>query len=175
MSKKPGESLSTAPKLPPYDPAQAEAWMREALALAEQARQIDEVPVGCVIYDAGGQRLAGAYDLRQAEANPLAHAEWLALHEAGRTQGDWRLDATTLVVTLEPCPMCAGAILMSRVGRIIYGASSPKWGAAGSCSDWLGAGSFPHKPEVISGLLAEECGALLSEYFRDLRVKQGQR
>lgn len=155
--------------LPVYDPAQAEAWMRQALTVAEEALALDEVPVGCLILDAEGREMARAHDARQGGADPLAHAEWLALRQAAARQGDWRLDGMTLVVTLEPCPMCAGAILMARVGRVIFGAASPKWGAAGSRADWLGAGLFPHKPEVIGGLLAEECAAPLSRYFKARR------
>jgi tRNA(adenine34) deaminase len=157
--------MSGWPQLPPYDVALAQAWMREALEAAREAMAADEAPVGCVVYDAQGRPLARAHDARQHGADPLAHAEWLALRQAAARQGDWRLDGMTLVVTLEPCPMCAGAILMARVGRVIFGAPSPKWGAAGSRADWLGAGLFPHKPEVIGGVMAEECGALLTKYF----------
>jgi tRNA(adenine34) deaminase len=160
--------------LPPLDPTQAEHWMRQAIEVARGALLHDEVPVGCLVYDAEGTEVARACDHRQASADPLAHAEWLALRQAGATQGDWRLDGMTLVVTLEPCPMCAGAILMARVGRVIFGASSAKWGAAGSRADWLGSGVFPHKPQVIGGVLAEECGALLSEYFQRRRAKENE-
>jgi tRNA(adenine34) deaminase len=158
--------------LPAHDPNQAESWMREALSEAERAFESNEVPVGCLIFDDAGREMARARDARQADANPLAHAEWIALGEAAARQGDWRLDGMTLVVTLEPCPMCAGAILMARVGRVIYGAASPKWGAAGSRADWLAAGVFPHKPEVIGGVLAGECGALLTRYFERLRASK---
>jgi tRNA(adenine34) deaminase len=143
--------------------------MGEALALARRAIEHDEVPVGCILYDAQGRPMAEAHDQRQGGADPLAHAECLALRRAAAQQGDWRLDGATLVVTLEPCPMCAGAILMARVARVVYGASSPKWGAAGSRADWLGAGVFPHRPDVIGGVLAEPCARLLSEYFKSLR------
>jgi tRNA(adenine34) deaminase len=143
--------------------------MREALAVAREAAARDEVPVGCVIADAEGRVVARAGDARQSGADPLAHAEWLALRAAAAAQGDWRLDGMTLVVTLEPCPMCAGAILMSRVGRIVYGARSDKWGAAGTRADWLGGGAFPHRPEVIGGELAEECAEVLSRYFKARR------
>lgn len=155
--------------LPVFNPHDAEAWMRRALTVAQEALQVNEVPVGCLILDAQGREMARAHDARQNGADPLAHAEWVALREAAGRQGDWRLDGMTLVVTLEPCPMCAGAILMARVARVIYGAPSPKWGAAGSRADWLGSGLFPHKPEVIGGVLAEECGALLSKYFQGRR------
>ena len=161
--------------LPPYDPAQAESWMREALEVARQAPLQDEVPVGALVFDATGAELARAFDRRQHGADPLAHAEWLALREAAARLGDWRLDGLTLVVTLEPCPMCAGAILMARVGRVIFGAQSEKWGAAGTRADWLGSGCFPHKPQVIGGILAEPCGAVLTEYFQNRRRQDVQR
>lgn len=162
--------------LPVYNPAQAERWMRRALEAAREALARDEVPVGCLILDSEGCEVARTHDARQSGADPLAHAEWLTLRSAAGRQGDWRLDGMTLVVTLEPCPMCAGAILMARVGRVIFGAFSPKWGAAGSRADWLGSGVFPHRPELIGGVLAEECGALLTQYFGLKRTKdKGQR
>jgi tRNA(adenine34) deaminase len=156
--------------LPLYDAAQAEAWMHQALATADEAVALGEVPVGCVIFNAAGQRVARTHDARQGGADPLAHAEWLALREAAAAQGDWRLDGMTLVVTLEPCPMCAGAILMARVGRVIYGAPSPKWGAAGSRAQWLDSGVFPHRPHIVGGVLAAECGERLTRYFRTRRA-----
>ncbi len=155
-----------------YDPVLAEGWMGEAIAAGREAMAADEVPVGCVIYDAEGRLMARAGDRRQGGADPLAHAEVLAIREAAARQGDWRLDGMTLVVTLEPCPMCAGVILMARVGRVIFGAASDKWGAAGSRADWLGSGLFPHKPEVIGGVRAGECGRMLSDYFRGRRGMQ---
>lgn len=158
-------------KMPPLDPAQAEEWMRKALGVAREALAANEVPVGCLIFDQDGNEVARAHDFRQQGADPLAHAEWMALRKAGQAQGDWRLDTMTLVVTLEPCPMCAGSILMARIGRVIFGAYSPKWGAAGSRSDWLSSGIFPHKPEVIGGVLSEPCGALLTRYFQNHRQK----
>ncbi len=152
--------------LPPYDPTIARGWMRMAVNVAAEAVAHGEVPVGCVIFDRDGRQMARSHDRRQGAADPLAHAEVLAIAEAAKRQGDWRLDDMTLVVTLEPCPMCAGVILMARVGRVVYGAPSPKWGAAGSRADWLTAGVFPHRPEVIGGVLASDCGKLLSEYFK---------
>ncbi|HOE96565.1 MAG TPA: nucleoside deaminase [Candidatus Sumerlaeota bacterium] len=146
-----------------------EAWMDLALAEAEAALAHDEVPVGCVIADGSGAIVARAHDARQAAADPLAHAELLALRQAAAAQGDWRLDGMTLVVTLEPCPMCAGSILMARIARVVFGARSPKWGAAGSRADWLGSGVFPHRPEVIGGIREAPCGEVLSRYFRRLR------
>lgn len=150
---------------------QEQEWMREALAVARVALTQGEVPVGCVVYDRDGRRMARAHDARQGGADPLAHAEWLALRAAAERQGDWRLDGMTLVVTLEPCPMCAGAILMSRVTRVVYGTVSPKWGAAGSRADWLNSGVFPHRPSVVGGVLADECGRVLTEYFSAMRGK----
>ena len=158
------------PPLSPYDHTQAESWMLQALEVAREALALNEVPVGCLILDDQGRELARAHDARQGGADPLAHAEWLALRQAAARQGDWRLDGMTLVVTLEPCPMCAGAILMARVGRVIFGAPSSKWGAAGTRADWLGSGLFPHKPEVFGGILAPQCSALLSQYFQARRA-----
>ena len=143
--------------------------MESAIEEAENARRLDEVPVGCVILDPDERIVARKHDLHRELADPLAHAEWLALRDAASGLGDWRLDGFTLVVTLEPCPMCAGAILMSRISRVIFGAASPKWGAAGTRADWLASGVFPHRPEVIGGIQAEDCGKLLSDYFREHR------
>ncbi|MCH8332772.1 nucleoside deaminase [Candidatus Sumerlaeota bacterium] len=143
--------------------------MAEALAEAGRAFEQDEVPVGCLVFDGQGNVAGSGRDQRQAAADPLGHAEVSALREAARRQGDWRLDGHTLVVTLEPCPMCAGLILMARVGRVIYGASNTKWGAAGTKVDLLGGGEFPHKPEVIGGVLADPCGKILTEYFAKRR------
>ncbi len=158
--------------LPPYDEDLARQWMHEALAVARQALARNEVPVGCLIFDREGREMARRHDARQHAADPLAHAEWLALRDAGLKQGDWRLDDMTLVVTLEPCPMCAGAILMARIGRVIFGAPSPKWGAAGSRANWLDSGLFPHKPDVRGGILPEACGHLLGQYFQAQRQKK---
>lgn len=154
-----------APEPIAFDAEQAEDWMRQAIDEARRAGQGDEVPVGCLVIDAEGKIAGTGGDRRQAAADPWAHAEVNAIREAARDQGDWRLDGYTLIVTLEPCPMCAGLILMSRVGRVIYGAANDKWGAAGTRSDLLTASSFPHRPEIIGGVRADECGAMLSEYF----------
>lgn len=139
--------------------------MREAIGEARRAAEADEVPVGCIVIDAGNQIVSRGRDARQAPGDPLAHAEVAAIREAARLLGDWRLDGHTLVVTLEPCPMCAGLILMSRIGRVIYGAPNTKWGASGTRVDLLGGNFFPHRPEVIGGILSGECGELLSQYF----------
>lgn len=163
------------PPLPPHDPARALEWMRLALAEAEVACERDEPPVGCIVVDPSGRIVGGGGDCRMRTADPLAHAEVLAIRQAASLQGDWRLDGHTLIVTLEPCPMCAGAILMARVGRVIYGARNDKWGCAGTRIDLLGAGRFPHRPEVHGGVLAEPCAEILGRYFRERRrrAKEG--
>ncbi len=143
--------------------------MREALNEAQAALERDEVPVGCVVIDPEGKIAGRAGDARQKEADPFAHAEVSAIRQAAKLQGDWRLDHYTLVVTLEPCPMCAGLILMARIGRVIYGARSDKWGSASTKTDLLTGNHFPHKPEVIDGVLAEPCAEILSRYFQKRR------
>lgn len=140
--------------------------MREALEEARAAADANEVPVGCLVLDREGRVTGRGRDARQAGADPLSHAEVTAIREAARRQGDWRLDGFTLVVTLEPCPMCAGLILMSRIGRVIYGATNQKWGASSTNVDLLTGERFPHKPDVIAGVLATPCAEILSLYFK---------
>jgi tRNA(adenine34) deaminase len=139
--------------------------MRLALDEARGAAGHDEVPVGCIVVNPDGVVTGHGGDTRQAAADPWGHAEFHAIRQAAATQGDWRLDGHTLVVTLEPCPMCAGLILMARVGRVVFGARNDKWGAGGTRLDLLGAGVFPHRPEIHGGILAEEGAKTLSEYF----------
>jgi tRNA(adenine34) deaminase len=142
--------------------------MRQALALAREAMSLGEVPVGAVVVKAG-RVVAQAYNLRETLNDPTAHAERLALTLAGRAVGTWRLDGCTLYVTLEPCAMCAGAIVLSRVDRVVYGASDPK---AGACESLYRLASDPrlnHRAALTAGLLSEECGALLTEFFRSRR------
>ena len=143
------------------------SYMEQAIALAKQAEEIDEVPVGALIV-CRGRVIATAYNTRETERCATCHAELRAIEAACRTLGGWRLPDSTLYVTLEPCPMCAGAILHARLDRVVYGAADPKAGAFGSVLD---LNSFPlnHKTAVTSGVLAEECGALLSGYFRAKR------
>ena len=150
-----------------------ELHMREALAEAELSARVGEVPVGAVAV-MNGVVIARAHNLRETDQDPTAHAEMIVLREVARQLGSWRLLGVTLYVTLEPCPMCAGLILMSRVGRVIYGARSDKWGAAGSKLDLLGGGHFPVKPEVIGGVLAEEGAAILAKYFAQRRAGAGR-
>ena len=144
-------------------------FMEEALKLAEEAAQEGEVPVGCII--TLGDRIVGrGRNRREVGKNALAHAEIEAIDEACRTLGGWRLWQCTLYVTLEPCPMCAGAILNARIPRVVYGASDPKAGSCGSVTD-LFAMSFNHHPEKTAGLMEEECADALRKFFRRLRSK----
>ena len=144
-----------------------EQWMREALALAREAAEDGEAPIGCVI--TLGDRVVGRGRNRSERGkSALAHAELEAIGEACRTLGGWRLWQCTLYVTLEPCPMCAGAIVNAQLPRVVWGAPAPKTGAAGSLVDLLHLpGCF--QPEATGGVLGEECAALLSEFFRALR------
>lgn len=144
-------------------------FMREALSLARKAAEMGEVPVGCVIVR--GQAIVGrGYNRRETDKSALAHAEIQAIDQACRTLGGWRLWECTLYVTLEPCAMCAGAILNARIPRVVYGASDRKFGACGSvCS--LFSMDFNHHPQVEAGLLEEESKALLQDFFQNLRVE----
>lgn len=142
--------------------------MKEALKEAYKAAAKGEVPVGAVIV-AGGEVIARGHNLKERLADPTAHAEILALREAALRLGSWRLNDCTLYVTMEPCPMCAGAAIQGRVQRIVYGAPDPRAGAAGSCVDLLGATCFNHRVEVAGGVLGEKCTRLVQEFFRKLR------
>ncbi len=154
----------TVPR-PPID----ESPMRLALALAEEAMTLGEVPVGAVIVHRG-RVLSQAFNLRETLSDPTAHAERLALTLAGRSLGTWRLDECTLFVTLEPCPMCAGAIVQSRIARVVYGASDPKAGACRSLYRLLDDPRLNHRAEVVAGVMAELCGELLSRFFQERRA-----
>jgi tRNA(adenine34) deaminase len=133
----------------------------------------DDVPVGAVILDEAGTVLARARNRREADRDPTAHAEMVAIRQAARALGSWRLTGLTLVVTLEPCTMCAGAVTLARLGRLVYGAEDPKAGAVGSLWDVLRDRRLNHRPEVIGGVLAEECGAVLREFFAARRRHGG--
>lgn len=147
-----------------------EEYMREALALAKKAFELGEVPVGAVaVWD--GKIVGRGMNLRETEKNALRHAEIMAIDEACKNLGGWRLWKCDLYVTLEPCPMCAGAIINSRVKRVVFGASDPKAGSCGSLTN-LFEMPYNHKPEVVSGVLEEECAALLSDFFAKLREKR---
>jgi tRNA(adenine34) deaminase len=143
-------------------------FMRLALREAQAALLHDDVPIGAVVVRAG-EVIGSGHNEREVRADPTAHAELIALREAARAVGGWRLLETVLYVTLEPCAMCAGAIVLARVPRVVFGAVDPKAGAAGSVLDVLGEPRLNHRPEVAGGLLAEECGALLTEFFASRR------
>ncbi len=143
-------------------------WMGQALELAQQAGKKGEVPVGAVIVKADMQ-LAAAHNLREHSGNPIAHAEILAIQTASQKIGDWRLSDTTLYVTLEPCPMCAGAIVLARIPRVVYATSDPKSGAAGSLYNILQDERLNHQVELVSGILAEESSTLLKSFFMERR------
>ncbi len=149
-----------------------EIYMQKALQLAREAAAAGEVPVGCVIVCR--DRIVGCgRNRREEKQSSLSHAETEAIAMANRTLGTWRLEECTLYVTLEPCPMCAGAILNARIPRICYGAADPVMGACGSVMN-LFMEDFPHPPAVLAGLLAEDCAALLRDFFRTLREEAGQ-
>jgi tRNA(adenine34) deaminase len=143
-------------------------FMRLALREAERALEHDDVPIGAVLVREG-EVVAAAHNERELRQDPTAHAEVIALREAARTAGSWRVLDAALYVTLEPCAMCAGAIVLARVARVVYGASDPKAGACGSVLDVLGETRLNHRPELASGLLAPECGGLLSDFFASRR------
>jgi tRNA(adenine34) deaminase len=145
-----------------------EHFMRLALREAERALEHDDVPIGCVLVREG-EVIGAAPNERELRGDPTAHAEILALREASRAVSGWRLLDTVLYVTLEPCAMCAGAIVLARVPRVVYGADDPKAGAAGSVIDVLGEPRLNHRPEVAGGLLAGESAALLQQFFAGRR------
>ncbi len=143
--------------------------MREALALADAAAFVGDVPVGAVVIDQHGAVIGKGFNTREVSHNPLGHAEVNALNDAAKNLGSWRLDDCTLVVTLEPCTMCAGAIVQSRVGRVVFGAFDEKAGAIGSLWDVVRDPRLPHRPEVVSGVLASEAAQLLTDFFKNKR------
>lgn len=150
-----------------------EKYMRMALALARRARDEGEVPVGCVVV-CDGAVVGRGWNRREQTQNALEHAEMMALDEACRTLGCWRLGDCRLFVTLEPCPMCAGAILNARVGEVCYGASDPDYGACGGVIN-LFEEAFRHRPRLYGGVLRQECAALLSSFFVDLRASSQEK
>jgi tRNA(adenine34) deaminase len=142
--------------------------MDRALELAREARNLGEVPVGAVVVR-GGRIISQAYNLRETLEDPTAHAERLALTWAGRALGTWRLDDCVLYVTLEPCAMCAGAIILSRIARLVYGATDPKAGACSSLYQIVSDPRLNHRVDVTAGVLAEKCGEILTEFFQERR------
>jgi tRNA(adenine34) deaminase len=162
------------PQTPDYrpddeDPREQDVYfMRLALREARQALAHDDVPIGAVLVH-GGEVIAAAHNERELRSDPTAHAEILALREASRALGSWRLLDCALYVTLEPCAMCAGAIVLARVPRVVFGATDPKAGAGGSVLDVLAEPRLNHRPEVLAGVLAPDCGQLLSDFFASRR------
>jgi tRNA(adenine34) deaminase len=151
------------------DPTQ---WMNEALLLARQAMAIGEVPIGCVVvHDPTGRIIGRGSNRRETDRDPTAHAEMLALREAGKALGHWRLVDCTLVVTLEPCPMCAGGIVNARVPRLVYGCDDPKAGAVRTLFSLCNDARLNHRVDVTAGVLAERCADLLREFFRVQRAQ----
>jgi tRNA(adenine34) deaminase len=141
-----------------------ETWMRRAIEVASSFPE--DVPVGAVIYDTDGTELAAAGNERETTGDPTAHAEILVLRRAALLRGSWRLEGCTLVVTLEPCTMCAGALVLARVSTLVFGAWEPKTGAVGSLWDVVRDRRLNHRPEVYGGVLGDECAELVREYFR---------
>lgn len=151
-----------------------ELYMLEAIKEAKKAEEIGEVPIGAVlVYE--GEIISRGHNLREVSQRSLAHAELLVIDGGCEKLGSWRLEDTTLYVTLEPCPMCAGAIVLSRVKRVVYGAKDPKGGCAGTLMNLLDDSRFNHQVEVTSGVLEQECGEMLSTFFRNLREKKKQK
>ena len=148
-----------------------EKWMRQAIKQAKKAEKLEEVPIGCVIVH-NDKIIAKGYNRRNTDHTSLAHAEMMAIKKACKKIGDWRLEECTLYVTLEPCQMCAGAIVQSRVKRVVIGAMNKKAGCAGSIFNLLEEDRFNHKAEVTRGILEDECAEMMSEFFRGLRAKK---
>jgi len=146
------------------------AWMQQALAQAQIAAERDEVPVGAVLVDSAGELIAAGHNQPISANDPSAHAEIVVLRAAAQKLGNYRLPDTTLYVTLEPCTMCVGAMVHARVGRLVYGAVEPKTGAIESAQQLFESGRFNHRPELKTGVLANECSALLSQFFAKKRA-----
>jgi tRNA(adenine34) deaminase len=145
-------------------------WMLEAIAEARKAEALREVPIGAVIVR-NGEIIGRGHNLRETTFDPTAHAEMIAIKEASERIGAWRLLESTLYVTLEPCPMCAGALVQSRVKQLVYGTTDPKAGCAGTLMNLLQEDRFNHRVEVVPGVLQGECAELLTQFFRNLRGK----
>jgi tRNA(adenine34) deaminase len=149
---------------------QDEKYMKAAILQAKKAAVIDEVPIGCVIVR-DGKIIARGYNRRNIDKNTLAHAELSAIRKASKKTGDWRLEDCTMYITLEPCQMCAGAIVQSRMQRVVIAAMNPKAGCAGSVLNLLQMPQFNHQVEITRGVLEEECSTMLSSFFRRLRLR----
>ncbi len=150
---------------------QEEKFMKAAIREARKAEKLDEVPIGCVIvYE--GKIIARGYNRRNTDKNTLAHAELLAIKKASKKLGDWRLEGCTLYVTLEPCQMCAGAIVQARMDKVVIGSMNPKAGCAGSVLNLLQVSAFNHQVELEKGIMENECSTMLSSFFKNLREKK---
>lgn len=150
---------------------QEEKFMKAAIREAKKAEKIQEVPIGCVIVSEG-KITARGYNRRNIDKNTLAHAELSAIKKASKKLGDWRLEGCTMYVTLEPCQMCAGAIVQARMDKVVIGSRNPKAGCAGSVLNLLQIPAFNHQVELESGVLEEECSTMLSEFFKNLREQK---
>jgi tRNA(adenine34) deaminase len=144
--------------------------MRRALELAQRAADAGDVPVGALVVGPDGAVLGEGWNLREAQGDPTAHAEVVAVREAAGRLGTWRLEGCTLVVTMEPCPMCAGAVVLSRIERVVLGGWDPKLGACGSVWDVVRDRRATHRAEVVGGVLEEECGAAVRRFFEEHRT-----
>ena len=151
-----------------------ERFMREAIKQAKKAEDLDEVPIGCVIVHEG-KIIARGYNKRNTMKSTLAHAELLAIRKACKKLGDWRVEECTMYITLEPCQMCAGAIVQARIPRVVIGASNKKAGCAGSIINLLQMEQFNHQVELTKGVLEEECSQMMKEFFRAMRKKKGKK
>lgn len=148
-----------------------ERYMKQAIRQARKAEALEEVPIGCVItYE--GKVIARGYNRRNVDKNTLAHAELAAIRKASKKLGDWRLEGCTMYVTLEPCQMCAGALVQARISRVVIGSMNPKAGCGGSVLNLLQMPQFNHQIEVERGVLEEECSAMLSSFFKNLRERK---
>lgn len=166
--------MITAEALSEKDRQEHEKWMRVALEEAVLAGDKGEVPIGAVIVKEG-EIIAKAHNLRELTHSAIGHAEILAIQEANQALNAWRLEGATLYVTLEPCPMCSGALIMSRVDRVVYGAPDLKAGCAGTLMNLLTDERFNHQPEVVEGILRDDCGQLLTTFFQTLRKRNKER
>ncbi len=151
-----------------------ERFMREAIKQAKKAEDLDEVPIGCVIVHEG-KIIARGYNKRNTMKSTLAHAELLAIRKACKKLGDWRVEECTMYITLEPCQMCAGAIVQARIPRVVIGASNKKAGCAGSIINLLQMEQFNHQVELTKGVLEEECSQMMKDFFRAMRKKKGKK
>lgn len=148
-----------------------EKYMKEALRLAKKAAKLDEVPIGCVIVHEN-KIIARGYNRRNTDKSTLAHAEIMAIKKAGKVIGDWRLEDCTMYITLEPCPMCAGAIVQARIPKVVMGTMNAKAGCAGSVINILQMDGFNHKVEIVKGIMEDECKKIMQDFFKELRERK---